>query len=63
MATVLTREKKAAAPEIQVTSKSEPSTSKTSLDEIPSLGVPIEERRFWWQRAKAYDPDAIATQV
>ena len=63
MATVLTREKKASAPQVQITSKSEPSSSKTSLDEIPTLGEPIEERRFWWQRVKAYDPEAIATQV
>ena len=26
------------------------------------LGVPAEEKRFWWQRAKTYDTDAIATQ-
>jgi hypothetical protein len=26
------------------------------------LGVPSEEKRFWWQRGKTYDPDAIATQ-
>jgi MFS transporter, ACS family, DAL5 transporter family protein len=26
------------------------------------LGVAGEEKRFWWQRARNYDPDAIATQ-
>ena len=26
------------------------------------LGVPAEEKRFWWQRNRTYDPDAIATQ-
>ena len=26
------------------------------------LGVPAEEKRFWFQRAKSYDPNAIATQ-
>lgn len=26
------------------------------------LGVPDQEKRFWFQRAKTYDPDAIATQ-
>jgi len=27
------------------------------------LGVPAEEKRFWFQRSKSnYDPDAIATQ-
>ena len=27
-----------------------------------NLGVPSEEKRFWWQRGRAYDPNAIATQ-
>jgi len=26
------------------------------------LGVPTEEKRFWFQRSRAYDPTAIATQ-
>ena len=26
------------------------------------LGVPAEEKRFWFQRTRKYDPDAIATQ-
>jgi hypothetical protein len=26
------------------------------------LGLPAEEKRFWWQRNKSYDPTAIATQ-
>lgn len=26
------------------------------------LGVPAEEKRFWFQRGKTYDPNAIATQ-
>jgi hypothetical protein len=26
------------------------------------LGVPKEEKRFWFQRGRTYDPDAIATQ-
>ena len=38
-------------------------TSTTSLSSIPALGIPVEEKRFWWQRAKAYDPDATATLV
>lgn len=25
------------------------------------LGVPSDEKRFWWQRNKTYDPNAIAT--
>jgi hypothetical protein len=31
-------------------------------EEILPLGVPFEEKRFWFQRGKNYDPDAIATQ-
>lgn len=27
------------------------------------LGIPRSEKRFWFQRDKTYDPDAIATQV
>ncbi len=26
------------------------------------LGVPAEEKRFWFQRTRKYDPNAIATQ-
>jgi hypothetical protein len=26
------------------------------------LGVPAEEKRFWFQRTRTYDPNAIATQ-
>jgi hypothetical protein len=33
-------------------------SSETSL----SLGGPLSERRFWWQRGRKYDPSAIATQ-
>ncbi|KAI0968703.1 major facilitator superfamily domain-containing protein [Xylaria arbuscula] len=29
---------------------------------IPPLGKPQEEKRFWFQRGKRYDPNAIATQ-
>ena len=31
-------------------------------DTSSALGAPITEKRFWWQRNKDYDPDAIATQ-
>ncbi|WDK17095.1 phthalate transporter [Colletotrichum graminicola] len=33
-----------------------------SLDGTPPLGAPIEEKRFWFQRNKSYDPSAVATQ-
>jgi hypothetical protein len=45
--------------ELNTKSLAEVNISETSLP----LGVPGEERRFWFQRAKAYDPNAIATQV
>lgn len=41
--------------------KDEPSTSTTSLSEELNLGVPLHQKRFFWQRSKAYDPDATAT--
>lgn len=43
--------------------KGSPDLSASSLDQIPPLGVPKDEKRFWWQRTKAFDPNAIATQV
>lgn len=35
----------------------------TSVSEIPPLGAPLEEKRFFFQRARSYNPDAIATLV
>ena len=32
-------------------------------DDVSSLGAPKEEKRFWFQRTKNYDANAIATQV
>ncbi|KAM3082716.1 hypothetical protein ACMFMF_002369 [Clarireedia jacksonii] len=37
-------------------------TNVTTIDLISPLGVPTEEKRFWFQRNKSYDPSAIATQ-
>jgi hypothetical protein len=46
--------------------KSEKSAGYVKSTEVPSvaapLGVPADEKRFWWQRKKTYDPNAIATQ-
>ncbi|KAK1765846.1 MFS general substrate transporter [Phialemonium atrogriseum] len=55
MSTVLVKEKVAVS--------TVDTSSRTSLTSIPALGVAVEERRFWWQRARSYDPDAIATQA
>ena len=30
--------------------------------DAPALGVPAEEKRFWWQRTRNFDGEAIATQ-
>ncbi|KAK0717876.1 major facilitator superfamily domain-containing protein [Lasiosphaeria miniovina] len=62
MATVLTKEK-ASRGEGDSDNKLDPDASTRSVTSIPPLGAPIEERRFWFQRAKSYDPDAIATQA
>lgn len=43
--------------------KGEESDSSQPFQGIPLLGAPIEEKRFWFQRNKNYDPFAIATQV
>jgi hypothetical protein len=46
--------------------KPEKSAGYVKTTEVPTvaepLGVPAEEKRFWWQRNKTYDPNAIATQ-
>ncbi|KAI1412733.1 MFS general substrate transporter [Hypoxylon sp. FL1857] len=38
------------------------STISLDSDGNPPLGVPAEEKRFWFQRAKDFDSEAIATQ-
>ncbi|KAK1722961.1 hypothetical protein CaCOL14_008260 [Colletotrichum acutatum] len=42
--------------------KGEADQSAVSLESIPALGAPIEEKRFWFQRNKDFDPFAVATQ-
>jgi hypothetical protein len=36
--------------------------TSTPSTETLALGLPVEEKRFWFQRTRNYDPDAIATQ-
>ncbi|WYZ46089.1 hypothetical protein EsH8_IX_000314 [Colletotrichum jinshuiense] len=43
--------------------KGDESDSSQPFQGVPLLGAPIEEKRFWFQRNKNYDPFAIATQV
>jgi hypothetical protein len=70
MATVLTRAIQVEKDDIVVKGdglNSSPSDSKegillssAAVDNL-NLGVPADERKFWWQRGKGYDADAIAT--
>jgi hypothetical protein len=62
MATVLVSDR-AVKVEADPDSKLGPDTSTTSVNTIPPLGEAIQEKRFWFQRTKAYDADAIATQA
>lgn len=48
-------------PREYVSSVLDETNSSNSLD-TPPLGEPKEERRFWFQRGKGYNPDAVATQ-
>lgn len=57
MATVYTIKK---TPQESITSGLDGTDSSTSLDIAP-LGEPLKERRFWFQRGRNYNPDAIAT--
>ncbi|KAL2259279.1 hypothetical protein VTK26DRAFT_7105 [Humicola hyalothermophila] len=61
MATILIKDK-ASKLERDRDAKVGPDTSTTSVDTIPPLGEPVGVRRFWFQRTRPYDPDAIATQ-
>ena len=62
MATVLVREKPLRV-ERDPDSKFGPDSSTTSVNTIPALGEPYQGKRFWFQKSKAHDPDAIATQA
>lgn len=37
-------------------------SSSASLSEDLGLGVPLQQKRFFWQRSKVHDEGAIATQ-
>ncbi|KAH8807969.1 major facilitator superfamily domain-containing protein [Xylogone sp. PMI_703] len=61
MATVLT-EKAAATIAVRL-NRQQQSTSTSSSNSIDApLGIPTDERRFWFQRGKSFDKNAIATQ-
>lgn len=62
MATLLARDRTAGVDR-DPDSKVSPGTSTTSVNTIPPLGAAIQAKRFWFQRAKSYDRNAVATQV
>lgn len=41
-------------------SKDEVLLTNSTVEEL-NLGIPTKEKKFWWQRRKNFDPDAIAT--
>ncbi|KAL2173949.1 major facilitator superfamily domain-containing protein [Thermothelomyces heterothallicus CBS 202.75] len=62
MATILSRDK---TPRVvnDPDSKLGPDISTTSVNTIPPVGEPLLKKRFWFQKTRPYDPDAIATQA
>jgi hypothetical protein len=62
MATIIARDR-AAETEGDTDIKLGPETSTTSVNTIPPLGEPKQEKRFWFQRTGSFDRDAIATQA
>lgn len=47
---------------VTVDNGKEPSTSSTSLSDELALGVPLTQKKFFWQRSTVFDSDAVATQ-
>lgn len=49
------------SPQTTVLAVNDDATSDSDISVRP-LGDPAQQRKFWWQRKKGFDPDAIATQ-
>ncbi|OJJ31263.1 hypothetical protein ASPWEDRAFT_187178 [Aspergillus wentii DTO 134E9] len=63
MATVFSRKNKPGETSNLLANLETPKKAPIVTDsEIPTLGEPSEERRFWFQKARKYDPTAVATQ-
>lgn len=60
MATVLVKDKTALATVMSL-SGSDISVGATRTS-APELGLPLQQKQFWWQKRGTNDPDAIATQ-
>lgn len=43
--------------------KAGPETSTTSVNTVPPLGEAVLRKRFWFERNRSYDADAVATQA
>lgn len=65
MATVIVNKTKTTATTSSTEAVDNKDGFESSVSEInaPPLGAPAEEKRFFFQRTRAYDPNAIATQV
>lgn len=65
MSTVIARGQPSRPVQIQTITegayKDSPTTSSISLPENLGLGLALPQRKFFWQRSKSYDDDAIAT--
>lgn len=62
MSTVIARSKPAAlARVVAVDDGKGSSSSGASLSDSLGLGVPLQQKKFFWQRSQVYDADAIAT--
>ncbi len=65
MPTVLIKDKVVEVERDDTDSDGKPglNTSTTSVNTSPPLGEATYVKRFWFQRTKFYDPDAVATQA
>lgn len=62
MSTVLVRGQRRVQQQVVVVGDGkDPSTSRETLTDSNSLGVPLSGKKFFWQKSNAYDPDAVAT--
>lgn len=61
MATIFAKGKSVVISTADHTSTSD-SDAKSSTGSVPELGAPVNQKQFWFQKARNYDANAIATQ-
>ncbi|EFX04279.1 major facilitator superfamily transporter [Grosmannia clavigera kw1407] len=61
MSTTLAKEKGGAFSTVAHSSSLD-SDAQSSTGGVPELGAPVNTKQFWFQKARNYDPNAIATQ-